>query len=518
MWWYGNAASDTVQFDASANLWKYDDVDLVLGDSDILEFGDAAGGDVYVRWDGTDLDWLAATAGSDINYGADGDGFDVKWFSDTASSYMLWDYDDDRLEFDGADVNLQDDDILQFGDAQDLAMAWDGTDFDITALADDSIIKFGQAATAFDIWWYGNAETNTVKADAGANTLTLDDVDLYLGDNDIAAFGDGQDVQIRWDASDLDVLAAADDSVIKFGNGTNSFDIWWYGNTADTYVEFDASANIVEFQDSTILALGDDSDVQIRWDATDIDVHGLADDQVWKWGQVATAWDMWWYGNVSGDDVIFNGSDNTWSFDGVDVHLEDSDFIKFGDAQDVTMDWDGTNLDVIALADDQVWRWGQATTVFDMWWYGSGADDNVIFDGSGNLWQFDGVDIRMEDDDKIGFGDASQIQIEYDEDGDDDFVITDGTNELLAVADGGTTGNLTVTGTSTLTGAVTASSDVTAAGWIRPHVGTTAPDNLVKGALAVDSNEQDCFDAGDGTDGGSLCIYDGSAWQIMGTW
>jgi hypothetical protein len=56
-------------------------------------------------------------------------------------------------------------------------------------------------------------------------------------------FGDGNDVEARWDGTDLDILAGADDSVIKFGTGTNSFDIWKYGNIATAYTVWDASAS-----------------------------------------------------------------------------------------------------------------------------------------------------------------------------------------------------------------------------------------------------------------------------------
>ena len=474
-------------------------------------------------------------------------------------------------------MEFEDSTKLAFGNSSDVTVAWDGTDLDILAAADDSIIKFGTGTNSFDMWWYGDAPTNTVKADAGANTLTLDDVDLYMGDNDIIALGDSQDVTMRWDATDLDILAAADDSVIKFGTGTNSFDIWMYGNTIDTYVLWDASADTMELQDSTKLALGTSTDVTLAWDGTDLDVVALADDQVWKWGQATTAWDMWWYGNGADDNIIFDASANEFAFDGVDVSLEDADLLKFGDSDDVTINWDGTDMDVLAAADDSVikfgtgtnsfdiWLYGNAPTTyvewdasadtmefqdstllgfgaasdvtmrwdgtdldilaaaddsvikfgtgtnsFDVWWYGSAPTSTLVGDASADTVTFDGIDAIFNDDDKIRFGDAlgttDMYYIEYDEDGHDDLIIHNGTNEFLV-----------------LKAQTTAEASLSVNGWIRPYVEGTAPDavdptNPTEGAIAVDTGEQDCFAAADGTDGGSLCVYSGAAWVVAQTW
>jgi hypothetical protein len=68
---------------------------------------------------------------------------------------------------------------------------------------------------------------------------------VEFADNELLTFGDGSDVTMGWDATDFDVLAAADDSVIKIGTGTNSFDLWLYGNIATAYVLWDASASVL---------------------------------------------------------------------------------------------------------------------------------------------------------------------------------------------------------------------------------------------------------------------------------
>jgi hypothetical protein len=55
--------------------------------------------------------------------------------------------------------------------------------------------------------------------------------------------GTGDDVTFAWDGTDLDVLPAADDSVMNFGNGTLNFDWKLFGNIALAYLLWDASAS-----------------------------------------------------------------------------------------------------------------------------------------------------------------------------------------------------------------------------------------------------------------------------------
>lgn len=62
-------------------------------------------------------------------------------------------------------------------------------------------------------------------------------------DNVKLGYGDDDDVTIDWDGSELNVLPAADDTVINFGDGTLSCDLKWFGATASDYLSLDASTN-----------------------------------------------------------------------------------------------------------------------------------------------------------------------------------------------------------------------------------------------------------------------------------
>jgi hypothetical protein len=67
----------------------------------------------------------------------------------------------------------------------------------------------------------------------------------FVKDAGLLSFGDSDDVTVGWDGTDLDVLALADDSVLKIGNGTACFDLWLYGNIPTSYLLWDASADLL---------------------------------------------------------------------------------------------------------------------------------------------------------------------------------------------------------------------------------------------------------------------------------
>lgn len=297
-------------------------------------------------------------------------------------------------------VSLTDDATLVFGTGSDVVIDWDGTNLVMAAAADDSLWEIGDSAAtqkSFDIKWYANEGSGAsfLYFDASANLIYTTGVDLQFLDSDILVFGTGAgaagDIQVRWDGTDLDWLAAADDLVIKWGNGTNSIDQWWYGNAATDNIIFDASANTLSFdgvdiilKDSDILAFGDASDVTMRWDGTDLDVLAAADDSVIKFGNGTESFDVWIYGNASGDTVVFDASANMLTLDGIDLTLKDADILIFGDSTDVSLRWDGTDLDLLCAANNSVFKLGDGTTSFDLWVYGSSNSNYLLFDASAN--------------------------------------------------------------------------------------------------------------------------------------
>jgi hypothetical protein len=370
-----------------------------------------------------------------ITVGVNDTGQDVKIYGATDGSYLYWDETNDLLELNGADLRLDDGDILQFGDAPDVQIRWDGTDLDVLAAADGSIIKFGNGTNDFDIWIYGGS--STVVFDEGGAVATFDGYDIWLKDDDILEFGDGKDVTITWDPDVLEIDCAADDAVMYIGNGTNSFDIHIFGNTAADNIIFDASANTLNFdgidlqlEDSDILSFGDADDVQMRWDATDFDILAAADDSVIKFGNGTESFDIWIYGETADDNIIFDASGKTLNLDGIDLQLEDADILSFGDADDITMTYSGSAFVMAAAAVSDSWTIGATGHVInttltgnltigvddaghDVIFYGDTANANLMWDASGDELIFaTGASIDLTADSvMIDFkdGDASSI-------------------------------------------------------------------------------------------------------------
>lgn len=79
-------------------------------------------------------------------------------------------------------------------------------------------------------------------ADSGGESILVKKRAIF-SDNVNLTFGTDADIYVAFDNTDLDILSITDDEVIKFGNGTNSFDLWFYGNNATDYLLWDASAN-----------------------------------------------------------------------------------------------------------------------------------------------------------------------------------------------------------------------------------------------------------------------------------
>ena len=117
--------------------------------------------------------------------------------------------------------------------------------------ADDTgTLAFGDGSTDMNVKFFVGTTTDFALFDVGNGQLTLDSMELQMGDSDEIEFGDGTagagDVYMAWDGTDFDVTAAADDSIFKFGSGTNSFDVWIYGDIPTAYTLWDASASTIE--------------------------------------------------------------------------------------------------------------------------------------------------------------------------------------------------------------------------------------------------------------------------------
>lgn len=137
------------------------------------------------------------------------------------------------------------------GGAPDLTLAHSalttfgaGITFDGATGANDVTIP-DNLADAFTIQEGSTAYLTIVTTDSAERILlkkqtrTADSVKL--------AFGDGDDITVAWDGTDLDVLQAATNSSIKWGIDGAGIDQVWYGDTASTNMTWDQSADSLIF-------------------------------------------------------------------------------------------------------------------------------------------------------------------------------------------------------------------------------------------------------------------------------
>lgn len=142
---------------------------------------------------------------------------------------------------------LGDSDTLAFGDASDITMGWDGTDFDVLQATANSSIKWGVSGAGIDQVWYGDTAAADMTWDQSADSL-------IFGDNAKIVLGTGSDITIRWDGTDLDVLQAGTNSAINVGVDGAGMDFKLFGDTAGAYLLWDQSGDVLTF--AGVAALG----------------------------------------------------------------------------------------------------------------------------------------------------------------------------------------------------------------------------------------------------------------------
>ena len=132
--------------------------------------------------------------------------------------------------------------------------------------------------------------------------------------------------------------------------------------------------------------------------------------------------------------------DILWDTSADSLIAQDNAKFVLGTDADWLFSCDDTDGNLEAAAANDQFRLGE-TTHFDLVIHGQTNTNEVTFDtdDSALLCIFDGFDLRLNDDDRIVFGDSSEFVLEYDENGDDDLVLVAATaNDQFCVGDGTT--------------------------------------------------------------------------------
>jgi hypothetical protein len=489
--YHGGGAGKDAHWDSSENTLGFlDDAVLSFG-------GTAASPDVEISWDQTRLN-ITGT-GNQIRIGADDEGMDVLFYGESASAQMLWDESADQLVFAGAaQISLNDNVELLFGtgssNAGDFKMDSDGSNLYIREIsATGKNLLLGESGKGLAVRFYGDT--------AGSDLLWVQASDmLEFQDDAKLAFGTTSDVTIVWDQTNLLIEPASQGvGIIKIG-ATAGMDFNIYADDAAKFASFDSGAAEllldgydIGLQDDDIIQFGDANDITMTWDQTQLMITGATANNPIRIGD-PTNLDLIICGGTTTNNVTFDTDDSALvcEFDGFDLHMKDDDVVKFGDASDITMTWDQTQLMITGASVNNTIIFGDPTNV-DVIIAGGTTTNTVTFDtdDSALLCKFNGFDLQIEDDDILQFGDAgttdcyitwdqTQLQIVPSS----NVYIGDKTN-YVSISSAGV---LTQTGTATITCNLNTTSF---SGLVLPTHASSSPDGSKTGTTGAIYYEQD---------------------------
>lgn len=285
-------AGDYVLFDVGDVTAYFVDVAVNIQDTvtvgvndtgfDVIFYGEGDGD--YMQWDESANSLVIVAAGHTglalttnftitgtstftgaVAVGVNDTGHDVTFYGKTDGSYLLWDESDDRLELNGADINVQDGDFIQLGDEQDITMTWDGSHFLIGQATANSAIYLGADNAGIDVLFYGDTASAFMLWDQTADDLIFDGAaGLSLLDGNLLRFGDlaAGDINMNFDGTNFEVEGAAAATTVLWGADSHVLNTTWkgtltigkddtghdvkiHGATAGRYLEWDESGDVL---------------------------------------------------------------------------------------------------------------------------------------------------------------------------------------------------------------------------------------------------------------------------------
>lgn len=335
-----------------------------------------------------------------------------------------------------------------------------------TTLSNGSLYWYGP-----DAWDYTITDGTNTATNYGHASMTSSDSQIvfpsYLAAISSTTYTDGQSATFGTDSDFVLNGGTTADRFTVTPNATDETAAWWFGadttgvdvflfaaTTAD-YAMWDASDEQLELvgaqimlDDDSDLIIGTGSDFNIDSDtAATLDIVPAATDEsaAVNFGANTTGVDINLYAATSGDLLYWDSSEEELFFEdcklvineGSDLIFEDS-----GGATDWTIECDsGERLEFLPVetTDDQVLAVGDADHTSDLLWYTKTASSIINIDASSDLMYLDGVDMRINDDDMLLFGDSSEFVIDYDETTTDNLIIVAGTaNDAVQIGDGTT--------------------------------------------------------------------------------
>ena len=256
-----------------------------------------------------------------------------------------------------------------------------------------------------------------------AGLSLADNVNLYLGGT--AGTGDAtvsfNDGSVGTSGVGILIEAVAADEQICIGSSAFSFDIWWTGQTSSgNKILFDVDGGIdslgaMQFDntdllmgDNDVIAIGDDYDMIIQSDSTDIQITTSTDNTAINIGNGTKDFDVKWFAGSTGDYVLFDQDGADIDIINVNVGFDDDAILQFGTGDDVTIQYvSGSKFSILSAAvADMPFVLGGTTYGFDITYYFEGSG-TITTDYDGKELALDLADIRLGDDDYLLLGDSA---------------------------------------------------------------------------------------------------------------
>lgn len=295
---WGDATGDYMLWDESEDELVFEDCNVVLNEGTDLIFQDSG--------DATDWKVECATAerlafipteitdDQAFHIGNATNTSDVKIFGATAS-YAEFDASADKLILDAYDIRLQDSDILNFGDADDIFMSFDGSNFKIDAITADEGLQIGDITTGFDFIYYFEG-AGQFRSDYDGDFINLtDDMEIRFG---TGASADG-DFKISSNSSDVLQLeqVSVGTGTIEIGVNDDGIDLKLWADTSGNYIVWDEDGSTdgalifedssIKMMDDTTIIFGDGSDVTLQYDENGGDALQVTG-SFYGWNRVVT--------------------------------------------------------------------------------------------------------------------------------------------------------------------------------------------------------------------------------------
>lgn len=427
---------DGIIWDADVASLITTDALIQLTDTDQLQFGTGAGGDLSLSANANVLSLLQTVAGTGtFAVGVDDHGIDTTFFGETASDYMMWDQalgamPNAALRFvAGPDIHGDADFAIRLGMGDTTLPAVDGFAITSTATAmsidaigvtagdsvsiganvDTDFNLYGTGA-AIDVFWDWGAELLMVQGDANVRLIDERNLqfgtgpatngDIFMAWTDMTATGPGTwTFQVApTTANDVDMVFGDDNTAndvnVYFLSATNDDWIWWdSSNKALTSVD-----SLLRFGDGTAtddaIQLGATAggDALVYWDTADdalvITPAATAEEINFGDEDVAVYPELLWHAGAATNvvwDPIIGAALGFVLYTGVDSMFDEDSTLMF-DVAAPNIPADGFGINGNA---------GGATDYLDVGNYGGGglmrvgyiggaaADTDVSFYGNG---------------------------------------------------------------------------------------------------------------------------------------